>query len=76
MSLEADTFAALLVAAGIALIFALWFLGERRSARFFDRRALRRTFRCAKCGTLYSATTTAPVANCPNCAFANPRLSF
>jgi hypothetical protein len=71
-----ETFAAVLLAAGMAILFALWIFYEWREASFYDNLARVSVFHCVKCGRVYSAPNRAGIAPCTNCGFANSRLKF
>jgi ribosomal protein L37AE/L43A len=76
MTIESDTFFALLSGLLIAGIFAVRFAYERRSINFYDRQLTRHVFHCLKCAHLYTNEGTARLSKCPKCNQENARLSF
>ncbi|HTB64552.1 MAG TPA: hydrogenase nickel incorporation protein HypA [Opitutales bacterium] len=61
---------------GMALILGLGIYFDRRDQHIYEHERAQTLFHCLKCGRLYSAPRSAPMANCPDCGFENSRLKF
>ncbi len=59
----------------LAVIFAGWFVDERRRQRR-ARQALQFRLRCAICGFEFEDRSASPLPNCPRCGRPNERVEF
>jgi predicted RNA-binding Zn-ribbon protein involved in translation (DUF1610 family) len=73
---EFSTFIVMGLTIGMALVFGAWIYYERRDQIIYEQERAQSLFHCLKCGRLYSAPRSAPMANCPDCGFENSRLKF
>ena len=71
-----DAALALIVSAGLALVFGVWFRYEQHERLLDDSRRIRTVFHCAKCGLLYTRPRRRAAGLCPHCGHNNIRLRF
>jgi rubredoxin len=75
-TLDFSLFALLYVAAGLVVVFGLWFYYDWRDKNIYQEVRSQMIFHCVKCGHIYTASRGKEVATCPQCGFENNKLKF
>ncbi len=76
IELEVDLFFLIYLGIGMTLVFGMWFYYDWRDKHSFEEQRTRVIYHCIKCGRIYTGSHDSEEAACPDCNFANGRLSF
>lgn len=76
ISLQLDIFIFVFLCIGLLSIIGLWVYYDWRERMLYGAGREVSAYHCVKCGHIYSATGGHSAADCPECGFRNPKLSF